>query len=63
MAGARKLAPSRPVTFGAVGGSPAGVVIVWALQLAGLEVPPEVAAGIGSLVGALIGYFVRGGRA
>lgn len=59
----RRLKPSTPVTVGAVGGSPAGVVIVWALALAGIDVSAEVAAAIGSVVGAALAYFGRGGRA
>mgnify|MGYP007082276238 CR=1 FL=1 len=59
---ARQLRPSRSVTVGALGGSPLGIIVVWALMQAGLDVPPEVAAAIGTTVGALVGYIVKGGR-
>lgn len=62
MSARRSLKPSAPVAIGAAGGSPLGVLVVYALQLAGVDVPAEVAAAIGSAVGALLGYFVKGGR-
>lgn len=54
--------PTAPVVAGAAGGSPLGVVLVWALAQAGIDMPAEVAAAVGSFVGALVGYFTKGGR-
>lgn len=63
MSAAKKsLRPSNPVAYGAAGGSPLGVLLVWALGLAGIEVSQEVAAALGTTVGALVGYFTKGGR-
>lgn len=60
--------PPRPVragrafAFGAAGGSPLAIVAVWGLSLAGIEVPMEVAAALGSLAGAAIAHFGHGRR-
>lgn len=47
--------PTRKVTSAGVGGA-AGIVVVWAAGLAGLEVPPEVAAAIVTLLSFGLGY-------
>lgn len=54
--------PSRPVAVGTVGGGSAAPLVVWLLGLFGVEVPPEIAATIGSVLGGVFGYIVRGGR-
>lgn len=55
--------PSTSTTVGTLGGAGVGPIIVWALSaFGGVEVPPEVAASIGAVVGNLIGYFFEGGR-
>lgn len=54
--------PSRPVAVGTIGGTSLAPLAVWLLGLFGIEVPPEVAATIGSLLGGVFGYIVRGGR-
>lgn len=49
---------------GAGVGTPAGVVVVWLLNQAGVDTPPEVASAIGTLVGAacafVAGFYRRG---
>jgi hypothetical protein len=54
--------PSAATTIGTVGGVGLGPIVVWALTLAHVIVPPEVAASIGAVVGNLVGYFFEGGR-
>lgn len=50
--------PTKKVSAG-IGGGSAGVVVVWALGALGLEVPPEVGAGISALVGSLAAWLKR----
>jgi uncharacterized membrane protein YfcA len=60
---AEKLKPSTSTVSSAAIGVPLGIVVVWALhEFAGVDMPSEVAAATGSLVGALVGYFFYGGR-
>ncbi len=51
-------APTRKVAAGGLTGGAAGV-IVWLAGLAGLEVPPEVAAWFATALAAVVAYFVR----
>lgn len=51
--------PHRKVAAGAVVGLPAGVLVVWLLSLAGVDVPPEPATAIGTLASFVAGYFVE----
>lgn len=62
--GARKrLMPSNSTTIGTLGGVGFAPVLVWiATTFAHVEMPAEVAAALGSVVGNLIGYFFEGGR-
>lgn len=55
--------PTTSTTVGTLGGAGIGPVIVWALNaFAGVEVPAEVAASLGAILGNVIGYFFDGGR-
>lgn len=50
-----------PNATAAVGGGGLGVIVVWALGLAGVDVPPEVAAAIaGGLAGIVLFIGRRG---
>lgn len=53
-------APTRKVTAAAIGGALASV-IVWALSLAHIDVPAEVAAALATLCAFAAGYVVREG--
>lgn len=55
-------APSNSTTLGALGGASLTPIIIWALGLAHVAMPPEVAASAGAILGNLIGYFFEGGR-
>jgi uncharacterized membrane protein YfcA len=49
--------PSTATVSGTVIGGPTAVLIVWAArQFHGIEIPGEVAAAIGTLVGAVVGW-------
>ena len=51
--------PDRKVSIGAGAiGVPLGIVVTFALQEFGIEVPAEVGAAIGSLLSTLAAYFV-----
>lgn len=55
--------PSNSTTMGTLGGVGMGPIIVWLITtFTGVEVPPEIAASIGAVIGNLIGYFFEGGR-
>jgi hypothetical protein len=60
--GNKRLMPSNSTTIGTVGGAGLAPLIVWLIGLFGTEMPPEAAAGVGSVIGNLIGYFFEGGR-
>ena len=49
--------PERKVASGTLGGI-AAVVVLWAIGLSGVEIPPEVASAITALVVAGIAYLV-----
>lgn len=55
-------APSRPVGAAAVAGTPIAVLLGWALSVVGVDVPPGAGEALGAIVGAVVGYFTRGGR-
>lgn len=55
---ARTHRPTRELVSAGPGVGAAGVV-VWLLQLAGLDMPPEVAVNVGSLVTALVSFAIR----
>lgn len=38
-------------------GVAAAIVITWAISLGGVDVPGEVTAAIGSIIGSLVAYF------
>lgn len=50
--------PERKIGYAAAVGTPAGVILAWVIGLTGVVVPPEVAAALGALVAALVGYWV-----
>ena len=52
-------APTRKIAAAAGVGLPAAVLIAWALSRYEIAMPPEVAAALGSLLSAVIGYVVR----
>lgn len=56
-----KVAPSASTVATGSGGA-AAVILVWALGLKGIVVPPEVAAAITWLMGTLTGYLPKSGR-
>jgi hypothetical protein len=60
--GSKRLMPSNSTTIGTVGGAGLAPLIVWLIGLLGAEMPAEAAAGVGSVIGNLIGYFFKGGR-
>lgn len=49
-------APNRKVSAGAGAGLPVGIVLVWALGEAGVAVPAEVGAAIGTIMTTFIAY-------
>lgn len=49
--------PNRKVVAGALAGA-ATTILVWGVSLAGVSVPPEVAAAFATILGALVAYFV-----
>lgn len=53
----QRLAPRRKVAAAGLGGASA-VLIVWVVGLFGVELPPEVAGAITTIVGFLVAYFV-----
>lgn len=50
--------PTRKVTAAGIG-VPASIVVVWIVGLFGIEMPPEVAAAVASLISTGLAYFVR----
>lgn len=52
-------APNRKVSAGAGAGLPIGIVLVWALGEAGVEMPAEVGAAIGTIMTTFIAYMTR----
>ena len=50
--------PTRKLSSAAVGGG-AAATIIWLGELIGLEIPAPVAAYLATVVGAVVGYFVR----
>jgi hypothetical protein len=55
--------PSNSTVVGLLGGGGSAATIVWiARQFFGIEVPPDVAVWLGSLLGAIAGYPFKGGR-
>ena len=56
--------PSPSTLVGAGLGTPLAVIVVWGVEsFAHVTVPGMVAAAIGALLSALVGYFPRGGNA
>ena len=53
---AKENLPNKKVTAGSTGGA-ITVLIVWAAGQFGIEVPPEIAAVLTTLVSSLAGYF------
>lgn len=51
------------VAAGGAIGTPLGVVLVWVLGQFGVEMPAEVAAALGTVVGAVVGWFKKGKEA
>jgi hypothetical protein len=49
--------PTNKVTAGGIGGALASI-IVWGVSLAGVEVPPEVAAAVATVVSFALAYLV-----
>lgn len=58
----RNLTPSRSVAVGTPVGGAAGVLLTVALQALGVPVTAELAAALGTVIGAAVAYFTRGGR-
>lgn len=58
----KRRAPSPQVAAGVGGGAFLGVLVVWIASLFGLQVPAEIAAGLGPFLGGLVQYFMPGGR-
>lgn len=56
----RQLAPRRKVAAAGLGGA-AAVLIVWVIGLFGVELPPEVAGAITTVVGFAVAYLVPAG--
>ena len=58
------MTPSNSVLIGAAVGTPVVIIISWILdQFFKVQVPPEVAAAGGTIIGSLLAYFGNGGRA
>lgn len=54
--------PTSPTIAAGAAGIPAGVILVWVLQLLGVDPPPEVATSIGSILSALFALATKKGR-
>lgn len=50
--------PTAKIAASGIGGS-VSIVLVWLAGLTGLEVPPEVAAAVTTIISFLSGYLVR----
>ena len=50
--------PDRKVGLGSAIGIPLGILTAWGIGLAGVEVPPEVAAALGATITGLMTYLV-----
>jgi hypothetical protein len=57
-----RLMPSNSTVVGLLGGGGFAATVVWLARIFGIEVPPDVAVWLGSLLGALAGYPFEGGR-
>lgn len=56
--------PSQSTVASAIVGVPLATIISWALNtFAGVAVPGPVEAAFGAVLGALVGYVFKGGRA
>lgn len=53
-----KIKPTRKITAAATGGIGLGPLIVWILQLLGVDITPEVAASIAGLAALVLGWLV-----
>jgi hypothetical protein len=53
-----RMLPDRKVAVGAGAGS-IGTVVIWLAGLAGVDVPPEVAAALVTVITFVVSYFVR----
>ena len=51
-------APTRKVTAAGLG-IPLSTLIIWGAGMAGVPIPPEVAAAAAGLISSLLAYFVR----
>lgn len=61
---AAMMVPSPSTMIGAGLGTPLAVIVVWGVEsFAHVTVPGMVAAALGALLSALVGYFPRGGNA
>lgn len=59
----RDAIPSTSTVSGALLGTPLAIIIVWAArEFGGVSIPGEVGAAIGTVCGAVIGYFFAGGK-
>jgi len=59
----QRIKPSSSTVASAAIGAPAGIVVVWMVrEFAGVDMPAEVAAAVGSIVSFVVGYFFYGGR-
>ena len=55
--------PSNSTIVGGIGGAGVGTVLVWVCRaFFKVEMPPDVAVIVGSLIGNAVGYFFEGGR-
>lgn len=58
----RNKAPSRAILTAGSFGVPIAAGVVWLSGLVGWTVAPEVAAAVGTVISALVGYLTAGGR-
>lgn len=56
------LTPSSSTLVGVFAGGGAATTIIWIAKLFGLDIPPDVATWLGSVLGGLVGYPFQGGR-
>lgn len=59
----KRLMPSNSTFIGTGGGAALAPVLVWLFgTFTHVQMPAEVAAGLGAIIGNVLGYFFEGGR-
>ncbi len=59
----KSMMPSNSTFVGTGGGAALAPILVWLFgTFTHVQIPPEIAAGIGAIIGNVLGYFFEGGR-